>query len=153
MPGKAFLTSLLPYLSRNHVRMVHTAALQDGYRTASDVYDQVWHGFPLCHVLGHSNHYVLCGMCNDLGGPVSMCLVVQGRQYWHMHIQPRALAWDCPVSDSASAFIIYASTLRNLGWLPTQAAGICPCLALEVQLAERVAVGAPDNVLIGQALL
>lgn len=73
-----------------------------------------------------------------------------------MHIQPRALAWGCPVCDSTSAFLIYASTLRNLGWLQIQAACICPCLALDVQLADRLvisAVGAPDNVLIGQALL
>ena len=75
--------------------------------------------------------------------------LVQGRQYWHTHLQPRAAAWGCPVSDSASAFLVYASTLRNLGWLPTQAACLAPSLALEVQLADRLGVCAPADVLTG----
>lgn len=48
MPGKAFLTFLLPYLSNQLVRMVHVPALKQGYTSKSDVYDQVRH--QLCGV-------------------------------------------------------------------------------------------------------
>ena len=66
-------------------------------------------------------------------------------------MQPRTAAWECPACADDCAVLLYASTLHNVGWLPTHSASLGPALALELQLADRLVAGHPGALLTGAA--
>jgi hypothetical protein len=76
---------------------------------------------------------------------------VQGNQYWKMHLLTRADAWHSSTCDNAG-FLIYASTLHNIGWIPEDTDLYGQAMAQRVQRSNRLSCCYPESLLKGDKL-
>ena len=60
-----------------------------------------------------------------------------------MHMLPRAEAWGCSACGNTN-FVILASTLHNIGWLPVHSSSYGLAMALRLKLANRLSHFHPE---------
>lgn len=70
---------------------------------------------------------------------------MQGERYWQEVIAPHAQSWQCTAVPANAAFLVYASSLHNMGWLPSYSRATASAVAEQLAKQQRLAVSCSSS--------
>lgn len=78
---------------------------------------------------------------------------MQDEEYWQSTMAPHAPAWQCTAVPVDSAFVVYTSSLHNMGWLPDNTTAKASAVAESLARQHRLAVPHPTPLVQGECSL